>query len=159
MDTHIVSPQAGSLPDITEPRLQRLYSYWLERKGSRRLPARRDIDPLDFTYLLGHIMLIDVLLVPLRFRVRVHGTEMARRAHYELTGKLLDELPISEYRTYVIERCRNLVETGEPMVVHHDRDLDGHNHRYEAVWLPLSDDGATVTQLICALIYQPRRSK
>jgi hypothetical protein len=149
-------PQAGSLPDITEPRLQRLYSYWLERKGSRCLPARRDIDPIDFAYLLGHIMLVEVLRDPLRFRVRVHGTEMARRAHYELTGKFLDELPISEYRTYVIERCRNLAETGEPTVVHHDRELDGRNHRYEAVWLPLSDDGTTVTQLICALIYQPR---
>jgi hypothetical protein len=153
MNNHMLVPP-DRLSGITEPQLDRLYSYWLERKGSRRFPARRDIDPLDFPYLLGHIMLIDVLWDPLRFRVRVHGTEMARRANYELTGKLLDELPISDYRSYVIERCINLVETGDPVLVHHDRQLDGHSHHYEAVWLPLSDNGATVTQLICALIYQ-----
>jgi hypothetical protein len=156
MNAHVLCPPLDRLSEITEPPLRRFYSYWLERKGTRRFPARRDIDPLDFSYVLGHIMMVDVLRDPLRFRVRVHGTEMARRAHYELTGKLLDELPISDYRSYVIERCTHLVETGEPMLVHHDRELDGRYHHYEAVWLPLSDNGAIVTQLICALIYQQR---
>jgi hypothetical protein len=156
MNTPVRASPAGGLLEITEPRLRRFYLYWLERKGSRRFPARRDIDPLDFPYLLGDIMLIDVLSDPVRFRVRVHGTTMAERAHYDLTGKLLDELPISDYRAYVIERCRKLVETGEPMLVHHDRQLDDQPRNYEALWLPLSENGATVTQLICALIYQNR---
>jgi hypothetical protein len=86
-------------------------------------------------------LLIDVLRNPLRFRMRVHGTEMARRANYDLTGKLLDELPIADYRNYVIERCTGLVETGEPALIHHDRVLDGQRRRYEALWLPLSEHG------------------
>jgi hypothetical protein len=147
-----------SASEIAEPRLRRFFSYWLDRKGSRRFPARCDIDPLDFPYLLAHMMLIDVLREPLRFWVRVHGTEMVQRAHYDLTRKLIDDLPITGYRNYVIERCRHLVETGEPTLVHHDRVLDGRHHRYEAIWLPLSDDGKTVTQLICGLIYRPVRS-
>jgi hypothetical protein len=142
---------------IRDSRLARLYAYWLERRGARRFPGRRDIDPLDFAYVLGHIMMLEVLREPLRFRVRLHGTEMATRAQYDLTGKLLDELPINEYRAYVIERCRSLVATGEPQLVRHDRVLDARTRRYEALWLPLSDDDANVTMLICALIYDWQR--
>jgi hypothetical protein len=156
MDEHALSPDRFS--EISKPRLQKFYSYWLARKGSRRFPSRRDIDPLEFGYLLPDMMLVDVLRVPMRFRVRVHGTEMVRRAHYDLTGKLLDDLPTTDYRNYVIERCRQLVETGEPTLVHYNRMLDGRHHRHEAIWLPLSEDGVSVTQLICGLVYEPASS-
>jgi len=152
------SPCHPPAPDIAaqirEPRLLRLYEYWTARRGTRRFPTRRDIDPLDFSYLLGSLMLLDVLRDPLRFRVRLHGSDMVRRAAYDLTGKLLDQLPITEYRSYVIERCKTLIETGEPALVHHDRVLDARSRRYEALWLPFSEDGVGVTMLLCALIYQ-----
>jgi hypothetical protein len=155
-----VARPAGDLAEgIREARLRRLYAYWLERKGERRMPARRDIDPLDFPYLLGHIMLIDVVREPLRFRVRLHGTALVKLSAYELTGKLLDELPNTAYRAYAIERCRGLVASGEPAIVHHDRVLDGRRRNYEALWLPLSDDGSIVTMLLCALIYENRRER
>jgi hypothetical protein len=151
---------AGDLAErIREARLRRLHAYWLERRGERRMPARRDIDPLDFTYLLGHIMLIDVIREPLRFRVRLHGTALVKLSAYELTGKLLDELPDTAYRAYAIERCRGLIESGEPAIVHHDRVLDGRRRNYEALWLPFSDDGSIVTMLLCALIHENRRER
>jgi hypothetical protein len=111
---------------------------------------------MDFRYLWGNIMMVDVLRDPMRFRVRLHGTEMASRAGYDMTGKTLDALPDSEYRTYVISRCEALVDSVAPDVVHHDRILDGRVWRYEALWLPFSDDGRTVSTLLCALIYQDR---
>ena len=77
-----VTPAPAELTGFTEPLLQRLYSYWLARKGERRFPERGDIDPLDFPYLLGNILLIDMVRNPLRFRFRVHGTEMTRRARF-----------------------------------------------------------------------------
>jgi hypothetical protein len=143
-----------SASSIWEPRLRQLYSYWLARTGSRRYPARRDIDPSDVPYILPHLMLIDVLREPLRFRVRVHGTERVRRAGYDLTGKSLEDIPTPQYRSYAIERCRKLVKTAEPALVHYARELDGRYYRYEAVWLPLSEDGKQVSQLVCALFYQ-----
>lgn len=140
--------------EIRDERLLRLYRYWVERKGARRFPGRPDIDPLDFPYLLGNIMLLDVVASnPPRFRVRLHGSNMVMRAGYDLTGKLLDDLPIPEYRNYVIARCKGLVKTGAPLVVQHDRVLGGQPQRYEALWLPLSSDGRTVTMLLCALVY------
>jgi hypothetical protein len=140
---------------IREPRLLRLYDYWCAARQGRRFPARRDIDPLEIPYMLGSLMLVDVLRDPLRFRVRLHGTDMVARAGYDLTGKFLDELPISEFRDYVIERCRQIVEATQPLWVQHDRELDERQFRYQALWLPFSDDDTTVSMLICALIYEP----
>jgi hypothetical protein len=141
--------------EIAEPRLQKLYAYWSSVRGARRLPARRDIDPLEFAYVLGHVMLVDVLRDPLRFRVRLHGSEMAIRTSRDLTGKLLDDLPGGDFRDYVVERCRGLVESAQPLRIEQDRALDGRQYRYEALWLPLSDDGATVSMLMLGLIYRP----
>ena len=149
MDTHIPELAAG----IVDERLSRLYAYWLKRKGSRRYPARRDLDPVDLRYVLGHLLLIDVLREPLRFRVRLHGAEMTARAHYDLTGKFLDELPDPAYRDYTLRRCEALVRSGEPLAVRRDRTLDGRPRPYEALWLPFSEDGVDVTMLVCGLIY------
>ncbi len=143
--------------DIGNARLRRLYEYWLAKKGARRYPSRTDIDPLDFAYVLGHVILFDVIREPLRFRVRVHGTEMVAKAGYDLTGKFLDDLPITDYRLYVRERCEGMVRDGQPILVTHYRTLDGKPRRYEAIWLPLADDGETVSMLLCALIYDWER--
>lgn len=151
---HVHDSEVRALPSqIGDPRLAQLYEYWLSRKGNRRFPARGDVDPLEFSYVLGHVLLLDVLNDPLRFRVRVHGTEMVRRAGYDLTGKFLDDLPIADYRDYVIDRCKYVVALGEPQLIHHNRILDGKLRQYEALWLPLSEDGRSVSMLLCALIY------
>jgi len=147
------APAAGIAADIRDARLRRFYDYWRGKCGARRFPARGDIDPLDFPYVLGNLMLVDVLHETRRFRVRLHGTNIVSRMYYDMTGKFLDEVPRPEYRSYVLERCRNLVETGEPLVLQNDLMLDGWVSRYEALWLPLSDDGANVDLLICAFIF------
>jgi hypothetical protein len=156
MDTQRAAPASIETSKIIDTRLRRLYAYWNERRGDRRCPARRDIDPVDFSYALGSIMLVDVLRDPVRFRVRLHGSELVNRDHYDLTGKLLDDLPKTDFNVMVVERCQSLVATGDPVLIHHDRVLDGRDRRYEALWLPLSCDGANVTMLLCAFIYRDR---
>ena len=149
-----VEKHSPAAADIRDERLQRLYEYWLAKRGQRRFPSRRDIDPVDFPYMLGHVILFDVLHDPLRFRVRIHGTAMVAKAGYDLTGKFLDDLPFTDYRRYVRARCESLVRDGDPLLVWHDRTLDDRLRRNEALWLPLSDDGQNVTMLLAALIYE-----
>lgn len=157
MITVMASEPTADIPtQLGDRRLELLYRYWAECKGIRRFPSRRDIDPLHFQYMLGNVMLVDVLRDPLRFRVRLHGSNMAMRAGYDLTGKWLDDLPIPEYRSYVIGRCKGLVNTGAPLAVRHDRMLGGQLQRYEALWLPFSSDGERVTMLLCALVYNDK---
>lgn len=137
-----------------DPRLKRFYAYWEERRGARRFPARRDLDPVDFAYILGFIMLMEVHREPLRFRFRLHGTELVRHGGYDMTGKWLEDLPGAENQRAMLERCLSLVETGKPQFVRSERLLDGRLLRYEAVWVPLSDDGETINMLMRALCYR-----
>jgi hypothetical protein len=151
------APEAALAPDIAAgiraPRLQRFYAYWQSKCAGRRMPARQDIDPLDFPYMLGNLMLIDVLAEPQRFRVRLHGTNIVARMHHDMTGKLLDEVPAPQWRGYVLDRCRGLAASGEPLLLMNELALDGWMSRYEALWLPFSDDGGTVDLLVCGMIY------
>ena len=149
--------QLTSADGIEDSRLRRFYEYWAAKKGDRRFPTRADIDPLEFGYVLGHILLPDVVHEPLRFRYRVHGTQIVMRVGYDLTGKFLDDVPVTDYRRYVRERCARLVHDGEPLLVHHNRTLDGRTRHYEAIWLPISEDGQNVSMLMCALIYDWER--
>jgi len=152
-----VAPQAAVAPDVAtslrDPRLRRFYEYWVGKCGARRMPARRDLDPLEFPYMLGNLMLVDVLRDPQRFRVRLHGTNVVARMHYDMTGKLLDEVPRPEWRAYILDRCRALAASGEPLLLTNDLMLDGWTSRYEALWLPLADDGVRVDVLVCGMIY------
>lgn len=140
--------------DIASPILRQLFLYWDARRGEREFPARRDIDPLHFPYALGNVMLIDVLYEPLRFRFRLHGTELALRAGYDMTGKMADQLPDLENRGVLLERCRTLVEARRPIFVAADRLVDERPCSYEAIWLPLSDQGDAITMLMGALVYR-----
>lgn len=144
---------------IGTPSLRRLYAYWNEQRRTREFPSRRDIDPLDFPYVLGHIMLLDVLREPLRFRFRVYGTKLAARAGYDMTGKMAHDVPNTAHRAALLERCGGLIE-GRAALAHLGQQIIGeHAVPYESLWLPLSDDGRNVTMILGALICRDRRGK
>src|ERR1700685_554118 len=122
-----MTPSSGAVPVTApapviaaasrEPRLRRFLDYWHAKRGERRVPARRDIDPLDFSYVLGNLMLFDVLRDPQRFRVRLHGANLVTRMNYDMTGRFVDELPRPEYKAYVLECCRGLAASGKPLLL------------------------------------------
>jgi hypothetical protein len=139
---------------IINPRLLRLYDYWRERRGDRRFPARADIDPLDLAFLMGNLILIDVVESdPPGFFIRLHGTNLVNRAGYELTGKMLNDLPITEFRQLAMQTFTRVATTGEPFHGNRDRVLDERSRRYETLILPLSKDGKRVDMLLAGLIY------
>jgi len=143
---------------IVNPRLRRLYDYWCERRGERRFPARADIDPLDLSFLMGNLILVDVAPgEPPGFFIRLHGTNLVQWAGYELTGKALSELPDGEFRQLATRTFTRVAKTGEPFHGNRDRVLDGRPRRYETLVLPLSKDGERVDMLLAGLIYDDER--
>src|SRR5438874_11649731 len=100
--------------DLQNPRLRRLYEYWNSRRGARMMPSRDELDPLEMRFILGNLLLVDVLRDPVRFRIRLHGSEMARRAGYDLTGRMLDELPDTQFGALARQSFTAVVETGVP---------------------------------------------
>lgn len=139
---------------IEHPKLQQLFDYWESKRGARTMPARADIDPLDLSFIIGNVILIDVIQGdPLQFRIRLHGTNLTERVGYELTGKMLDELPQVEFRELSRLSFTKVSSTGKPLQARRDRILDERPRRYETIILPLSGDDARVDMLLCGLIY------
>ncbi|HZK89130.1 MAG TPA: PAS domain-containing protein [Stellaceae bacterium] len=142
------------MPDIAHPKLRRLYEYWDGKRAGRKMPARRDLDPLDLTFVIGNIILVDVVdETPVRFRIRLHGTNLSEYVGYELSGKMLDELPVNEFRMLARQSFIRVTTTGEVTHGKRDRIIDGRLARYETVIMPLSDDGERVDRLMVGLIH------
>ena len=145
------------LSDGTQnPALARLHRYWDERRGGRQFPARADIDPIEMRELLGNVLLVDVLREPLRFRIRLHGSRMVERAGYDMTGRMVDELPDTEFRELARRSFTHVAATGLPLLSRRDRVIDGRRMRYETLMLPLAADGRLVDMLLVGFVYLDR---
>jgi hypothetical protein len=139
--------------EVTSEEIRRLYDYWKTRLAGRRYPARRDIDPLDFRYLLGSIMLVDVLRSPLRFRIRLQGVELVKYFGRDLTGKFFDDIARPELRAFILQRAKELIEAGEPYFARREVIVDKQSIRFEAAMLPLANDGETIDMAVLAVIF------
>ena len=67
------------LPEQVEPDiLRQLLIYWHDLRGERVFPEPPEIDPFDFKFALGYIMLLDVIDHGVDFRYRLYGTKIAQ---------------------------------------------------------------------------------
>jgi hypothetical protein len=141
-------------PDETyHPHLLRLFDYWNEKRGDRPMPKRSDIDPVDLRFAMGDMTLIDVERDPLRFRVRLEGTNAVSRSRVDMTGRYVDQLPMAEYRSQLIESYTRIAEERRPDWAKRSITLDQRPYAYEVLWLPLSEDGGTVGMILVYVVY------
>ena len=132
----------------TDGRLLRFYRYWKERCGTSAFPARRDIDPIDFTFALGRVSIIEVQRAPIRFVYRLVSTELTEHLGYEMSGKSVEEIPNPAMRLFArgfyeraLAHAAPLHETGNVLI-------DRYEWWYEALALPLASDGASIDMLL-----------
>jgi hypothetical protein len=142
--------------EMQDPRIVRLYDYWTQRRGSRRFPARNDLDPLDMKYLLGELVLLDVHYEPLRFKYRLHGTKLVTRAGFDMTGEWVHDWPAPQYRARLISAYTRTVEAGEPQRGARAIFDDRRWREYEFLILPLATDGLMIDKLLTAVVYLDR---
>jgi len=153
-----VHPVTRPQLEIVDERLRRLYEYWKKERGKRPLPARNDIDPVELRYLLGHLILLDVLNEPRQFRVRLQGTELERWMGGDLTGKTLDHLASPQLATVADELLAQTVEMRAPCHRLGMQVIDDIPRRFEALVLPLAANGITVNMLLAAVLCRDDRS-
>lgn len=137
---------------VGDPRLVRLYEHLEKKRAGRAFAARRDVDPVDFPYILGNVLLIDVLYEPLRFRYRLVGSNLVFWRGLDLTGTFLDEHPDREYAAAIVASCRKVVEGRQKTGGIRNTFLDGKPRYYEALRVPLSDDGTSINMILMAVI-------
>jgi hypothetical protein len=148
----------SAMPPIKHPKLRQLYEYWDGKRGARAMPSRAELDPVDIRFAIGDVILVDVLdEKPPRFRIRLHGTNLSERTNFDLTGKMLDEMPAPEFRELSTRSFRRVLRTREPLHALAERLLDGRMQRYEAIIMPLSSDGERVDRLMVGMIFDPLR--
>jgi hypothetical protein len=138
------------LSELTSPHLRRLYQYWEDRRGKRWAPRRCDIDPVDFAYALSHVLLVDVdaSCDPVQFRYRVHGSALATILGKNMTGRTVADWPQPEHQEMVQISYMDVVLSKLPQRRFRDRLIDGRHRRFEALFLPLSEDGETVSMIL-----------
>lgn len=147
---------------IVHPEQSAFLDYWVSRSRAGRLPARCDLDPLDFPSLLPRIALIDVLTEAgrLGFRYRLAGTEIVERARRDPTGKRFEELYGGDYLAQAQALYEQIVASGVPHLSRRIYPVEEGRETlsYHRLILPLASDGAVVDMmvLLIAVIDQQR---
>ncbi len=137
------------LETLDSRRLRRLLTDWDGWRRGRELPSRRDFGPEDLKYLLGHILLLDVLYAPVRFRYRLTGSTMAIRRGFDPTGRMVDEHPDPVFRDACIALNQTVVARRWPQRWHYRMPgADGRTFDYEVLNLPLSSDGTVIDMIL-----------
>lgn len=140
--------------NLDDPKFRWIFDYWRERFRGDALPARSDVDPVDFPGLLGRINLIDVVQEPprTRFRYRLWGSIVTELMGKDCTGQFLDEIDILD-QSEIGRVFRQAVETRQPHFW--QRPVPDGNQRYRSyrrLLLPLAEDGERVDMFLSILV-------
>lgn len=150
----------NDLSAVQHPDLRRFLAYWQDKRQGRGMPARRDVDPLEFSWILGRVSLVEVAEEEPRFRYRLVASTLADHLGYEVTGRSTADIPEPEMRAYVESQYTRVAETRLPHADRGDMVLDGRLWRSEALYLPLSaDDGRVDMILVARITDRPRRPR
>lgn len=139
------------LENISIDKMRCIYEYWLKIKGNKELPSRGDINPADITAVLPHITLVRVEEDG-RYKLTLVGSENAKLAEENVTGKYLDEIPL--LHQYAKERYDWVVENKKPYIYQGDLKWSEKEYLdYSIIGLPLSNDNEKVNGIMFAGFY------
>jgi hypothetical protein len=143
---------------VTNARVLEFYHYWLARRGNRRFPSRRDIEPTDIPHLLSGIVLLDVHYDPLDFEYRLIGGEVVKRSG-NLKGKRVRQASLLNAASMAYRNYCDVVEIGIPQFLEGtaiSAYRPGRPTLVSRVHCPLSDDGERINKLISYLAFFER---
>jgi hypothetical protein len=151
-------PLAPSSPTASEiealiaqchPDVRAIVAYWRDKAGTRRMPARSDIDPSELKPFLSRISLIDVVPDERRFVYRLVGTEEVALRGYDPTGKSIGEGFFGPNLELAYEHYGYVVENRAPFCYRGDFEVpDGAIENEDVIFLPLSEDGENVNMIL-----------
>jgi hypothetical protein len=132
--------------------MSNLLSYWAAKRADRRfpsrVPSRADLDPIDFTYALGKVSIVEVIGAEPRFRYRLVSTRLTDHLGYEMGGKYVDEIPELETRAYVTSLYSRALAAAAPLQEGGKISLDSRTWQHETLVLPLASDHQRIDMLL-----------
>ncbi|MEJ1967985.1 MAG: PAS domain-containing protein [Rhizomicrobium sp.] len=151
-----VSATVTENPSVTDnPILDFFLTYWLAKRGTRRMPARADIAPADLKEYLGWLCFVDALPEYEDFRFRLIGSRVADYFLSDATGLTVREAyaaaKVEEALTdAVLCILRKTCTESVPLrVTGGGGDWRGHWYPdYDALYLPLSENGVAANMVM-----------
>jgi hypothetical protein len=128
--------------------MRRLYRYWQSKCDAHAMPARADIDPVDFPWALGNVCLIELEREPPRLRYRLVGTRLLRPADADLTGRFVDDIPSPELRELVRRHLTEAAATAAPNLYRMTVTNEYGPHGYVRLALPLRGADGKVAMIL-----------
>ena len=136
----------------SDPILGGALAYWREKRGSRSMPRRRDIDPVEVPTLLPHLQLIEIVAGG-RFRYRLIGTALVEAFGRDYTGQYPDVL-FDGQRGKITEVYSAVRDAKQPLFLRSryltTKEIDLVANR---LYVPLSEDDSHVNMILGILTF------
>ncbi len=149
--------------NLDNPILDTFLDYWNARRGARLMPSRADIHPADMKTHLGWLCFVEALEGYDDFRFRLIGSRVADYFLSEATGQTVREAYTAAKASEkeiksVLWILRKTCAARHPMrITGHSGDWRGHPYPdYDALYLPLSEDGVKANMVMCGFTFNYR---
>jgi len=139
-------------PDNLASPFREFREYWTSKCAGRAMPRRADVDPLELPRpYMPYLSIIEVLPDTDDFRFRVIGTGITERLGRDSTGRTVREVYAAadrESREWMLEAYQAVVTHKRPVLKRGTlRMVQKDFVDFEALHLPLSEDGERVSML------------
>jgi hypothetical protein len=140
------NPVAADLPTKQLPFVLNLWHSLRDANG-RVTPEQ--IDPFALKPALGYILLIDVLEDGADFYYRLYGSEVARVAGFDMTGKRTSQIVTGSLAsTFYIAGYRALLQRPEPLFTWHEMPMQITINNWDRIVLPLTGTDGRITRIL-----------
>ncbi len=143
--------------ELQNPVLAFLRNYWEKKRADRAMPSRADIKPAEMKEYLGWIVLIDALPAYDDFRFRMIGTRVSQYFLADATGQTMRAAlaPLGDgVVSSVIATHKKTARDKVVVRAYGGAGWLGHSFLdFDAIYLPLSDDGAHVNMILSAFTF------
>ncbi|MGA7329633.1 MAG: PAS domain-containing protein [Rhodomicrobium sp.] len=130
-----------------------LYRYWQAKRGERRMPARGDLDPINFAAQWPYLMLVERIEV--QYRYRLIGSALTKQLGRDVTGAVVGSQFSNASEAIAAKRViyDRVFANACPVLASVELGSSfGNIHNVLQLLLPLSDNGAEVNMVISTLI-------
>lgn len=152
-DRDVSEPPARFLDEPQDPDLAALYRLWATKRGLRLMPSKADFDPAEFKTLLSAVVLMEAGPPGGPYIVRLVGEGIVDFFGRTTKGQPAGSLMRPEgYRAFML-LLDSVVNSRAP-VVRAGRtywSADKPHKRFEALFLPLSNDDTVVNMILGAM--------
>ena len=139
-----------------DPILGPALAYWIEKRGNRLMPSRRDIDPTQIPRkILPNLQIIDVVDGGARFRYRLLGTATVEAYGEDFTGRYPDEMFPPDLRDFIHNIYGQVCNSKAPLYLRNRYvTAKGYKLGSKRIYMPLSDDDVEVNHILGVLRFE-----